>query len=46
MALVAVLLAAWIRRRIPGLTGDTYGALCELGEAAGLLALAARGVLS
>ena len=46
VALVAVLLAAWIRRRIPGLTGDTYGALCELGEAAGLLALAARGVLS
>jgi len=46
VALVAALVAAWIRRRIPGLTGDTYGALCELGEAAGLLALAARGVLS
>ncbi len=46
VALVVALVAAWIRRRIPGMTGDTYGALCELGEAAGLLALAARGVLS
>jgi adenosylcobinamide-GDP ribazoletransferase len=41
VALAAVLLAAWIRRRIPGLTGDAYGAVCETGEAAGLLALAA-----
>jgi adenosylcobinamide-GDP ribazoletransferase len=27
--------------RLPGLTGDLYGAVCELGEAAALLALAA-----
>ena len=48
VALAAALLAAWIRRRIPGLTGDAYGALCETGEVAGLLALAAlaaRGAL-
>ncbi len=24
--------ARWVMRRIPGLTGDVYGALCELGE--------------
>jgi adenosylcobinamide-GDP ribazoletransferase len=26
--------------RLPGLTGDLYGALCEIGEVAALLALA------
>jgi adenosylcobinamide-GDP ribazoletransferase len=29
--------ASFILRRIPGLTGDSYGALCELGELAALL---------
>ncbi|MBN1431121.1 MAG: adenosylcobinamide-GDP ribazoletransferase [Anaerolineae bacterium] len=24
--------AAWVQRLIPGLTGDTYGAICELTE--------------
>jgi adenosylcobinamide-GDP ribazoletransferase len=33
--------AEWIRSRIGGLTGDAYGAICELGEAVALLALAA-----
>ncbi|MGQ9681959.1 MAG: adenosylcobinamide-GDP ribazoletransferase [Anaerolineae bacterium] len=37
----AALLAAWVRTRIPGLTGDTYGALCELTEAAWLVGLVA-----
>jgi adenosylcobinamide-GDP ribazoletransferase len=41
IALSAALLAAWIRRRIPGLTGDAYGALCEAGEIAGLLTVVA-----
>jgi adenosylcobinamide-GDP ribazoletransferase len=35
--LLALLFAAWVQRRIPGLTGDAYGALNELSEAAGLL---------
>jgi adenosylcobinamide-GDP ribazoletransferase len=35
--LVAILVAAWVRRRIPGLTGDVYGALNELSEVVGLL---------
>jgi cobalamin synthase len=29
--------AGFILRRIPGLTGDSYGALCELAELAVLL---------
>jgi adenosylcobinamide-GDP ribazoletransferase len=33
----------WIRRRLSGLTGDIYGALCELLEALILLAFVARG---
>jgi adenosylcobinamide-GDP ribazoletransferase len=35
--LLALLFAAWVQRRIPGLTGDVYGALNELSEVAGLL---------
>jgi len=35
--------ARWIMGRIPGLTGDTYGAICELVEAAWLVGLAALG---
>jgi adenosylcobinamide-GDP ribazoletransferase len=49
IATTMFLAAQWIRSRIGGLTGDAYGALCELGEAAGLLAasaLAFRGLVS
>ena len=35
--LFAMLFALWVRRRIPGLTGDAYGALNELAEVLGLL---------
>jgi adenosylcobinamide-GDP ribazoletransferase len=35
--LFALLFAAWVQRRIPGLTGDVYGALNELAEVVGLL---------
>lgn len=35
--------ARWVMGRIPGLTGDTYGAICELVEAAWLVGLAALG---
>lgn len=35
------LLARWIMTRIPGLTGDTYGAIAELVEAAWLVGLVA-----
>jgi adenosylcobinamide-GDP ribazoletransferase len=35
------LLARWWTRDLGGLTGDTYGALCELGETVALAALAA-----
>jgi len=34
--------ASFILRRIPGLTGDSYGALCELAELAVLLFFTAR----
>lgn len=34
--------ARWMQSRLGGLTGDTYGALCELVETAGLLALSVR----
>ncbi len=34
--------ARWMQARLGGLTGDTYGALCELVEAAILLALSVR----
>lgn len=35
--LCALLSIAWVMRRIPGLTGDVYGALNETSEAIGLL---------
>jgi adenosylcobinamide-GDP ribazoletransferase len=44
LALTAVavpLIARWIQSRIGGLTGDAYGATCELIETLNLLALAA-----
>jgi adenosylcobinamide-GDP ribazoletransferase len=40
-ALTGMAVASWIRSRIGGLTGDAYGAICELAETAGLIALAA-----
>jgi adenosylcobinamide-GDP ribazoletransferase len=40
-ALSMALAAGWIRSRIGGLTGDAYGAICELVEVTCLLALAA-----
>lgn len=45
-AMAAVALTVWlgsrfVLKRIPGLTGDIYGALCEIGEVAALLVLAA-----
>jgi adenosylcobinamide-GDP ribazoletransferase len=39
-AVTTFLTAAWIRSQIGGLTGDAYGAICEIGEVAALLALA------
>ncbi|MGB9776087.1 MAG: adenosylcobinamide-GDP ribazoletransferase [Anaerolineae bacterium] len=39
--LFTLLFARWVLRRIPGLTGDVYGALCELVEVVVLLTLAA-----
>lgn len=36
------LLARWWTRDLGGLTGDTYGALCEIGEAVVLAVVAAR----
>jgi adenosylcobinamide-GDP ribazoletransferase len=47
-ALTAFLVAQWIQSKIGGLTGDGYGAICELAETAALLAVAAlvyRGLL-
>lgn len=38
---VTLLLARFILRRLPGLTGDTYGTVCELVETATLLLLIA-----
>jgi adenosylcobinamide-GDP ribazoletransferase len=35
---VVVLLAAWLRRRLGGLTGDVYGAAIEMAEVAALVA--------
>ena len=45
-AVVAVGLSAWLLirftlARIPGLTGDIYGALCEVGETVCIVTLAA-----
>jgi adenosylcobinamide-GDP ribazoletransferase len=39
---VAWLAARFVRSRLPGLTGDVYGAICELVETVVLLALAAQ----
>jgi adenosylcobinamide-GDP ribazoletransferase len=36
-----LLVVGWIRSRIDGLTGDAYGAICEVVEVVGLLLLAA-----
>ena len=41
VAATMLLAALWARSRLGGLTGDLYGALCELGETAGLLAASA-----
>ncbi|MBC7228732.1 MAG: adenosylcobinamide-GDP ribazoletransferase [Thermoflexales bacterium] len=41
--LFTVLFALWVLRRIPGLTGDVYGALCEASETVVLLVLASVG---
>ena len=41
--LFTLLFARWVLRRIPGFTGDVYGALCELVEVTVLLALAGMG---
>lgn len=42
LVLVTVLASAgWIQSKLGGLTGDAYGAICELGETVCLLALAA-----
>ena len=35
--------AWWVLGRVPGFTGDTYGALCELIEVVTLLALSIGG---
>jgi adenosylcobinamide-GDP ribazoletransferase len=40
-AVTTITAAAFVLRRLPGLTGDTYGALCELLEALTLLAFVA-----
>jgi adenosylcobinamide-GDP ribazoletransferase len=40
--LAAHLLGRWWTRDLGGLTGDTYGALCEIGEVVALAALTAR----
>lgn len=41
--LFTVLFARWVQRRIPGFTGDIYGALCETVETIALLAVVAGG---
>lgn len=41
--LFAIAFAAWVQRRIPGLTGDVYGALNELAEIVGLLLVTVLG---
>lgn len=38
-AIVTFSIAQWVRPRIGGLTGDVYGAICELVEVVGLLAV-------
>lgn len=44
--LFALLFAAWAQRRIPGFTGDVYGALNELTEVFGLLVILTLKTLS
>lgn len=44
--LFTVLFARWVLGRIPGFTGDVYGALCETAEVVVLLTLALAGRLS
>ena len=39
----SALFARWVMGRIPGLTGDVYGAMCELVEAVVLLTFVAAG---
>lgn len=41
IVLTVLVTAGWIQSKLGGLTGDAYGAICELGETACLLALAA-----
>jgi adenosylcobinamide-GDP ribazoletransferase len=41
--LLTVLVAWWVQRRIPGLTGDVYGAINELAEVGALLGLLVAG---
>ena len=41
--LMTTLIAWWVQRRIPGLTGDVYGAINELTETGALLGLLAVG---
>jgi adenosylcobinamide-GDP ribazoletransferase len=42
VSLTTLLVAGLARRRIGGATGDVYGACCEVGQLAALLAFAAR----
>ena len=37
--LLTIIIAWWVRRRIPGLTGDVYGAINELSEVGALLCI-------
>ena len=43
VALGAILVSKWIARLLGGLTGDSYGAVCEIGEILSLLSFAAMG---
>lgn len=40
IAAVAMLIVRWTMHRLPGLTGDVYGALCEIAEVLALLLFA------
>lgn len=42
VAVVVWLLSSWVIRRIPGLTGDIYGALCEISEFVVMLVLSSQ----
>lgn len=39
--LLVLAVAGWTQAKLGGLTGDVYGAICELGETAALLAVVA-----